>query len=647
MQLLGQILDVDLRNGNWRLYPYPEDTAAQFMAGRGFNASFLYNQIPVGIDPLGPKNALVFSCGLLAGAAAPTSSRLHVGALSPLTGLLGSSNIGGDFGYALRSCGIQVLIIRGRSPSPVYLWIDQGRIGLHDAQSLWGLETWETESRLKENLRDTTLQTLTIGPGGESGVLFACIISDGDHAAGRTGMGAVMGSKNLKAIVLKPSKQGQRKLAGTEQRNTLRRYVQAIKDSAEFKTLARYGGAGYIKWADDMGILATKNYRANHFAWADYLDGRELSKRVVRSRGCRGCPVRCKAELQSENGRSGKSSSLRPEFEPMIALGSKCGLADPEAVVDLDNLCSHLGLDNISTGSVIAFAMDLFERGILNLEDTGGLDLSWGNASSMESLIRQMAAQQGLGGILAKGVRRASRIIGKGAEKFAPQVKGLELCGYHPQGMLGTALGYAASSRGGDFNDVYASMEYQKSSRPQAIDPETRKSEPKKTDQVKAAMVKQARVVTTVLDCLGLCKVPPLSLLSAFDLQIVSQLAGALSGQVITAEDLFRVGERTIHLERLFNLRHGLTAADDCLPQMFFEPEYNPADGDSLSRGRLNQLVQAFYKSMGWDAKGCPLPNTLQQMQLENLDQAPGRMDFGRFTEKEMNVEHRTSNIEF
>jgi aldehyde:ferredoxin oxidoreductase len=522
------------------------------------------------------------------------------------------------------------LIIRGRSPSPVYLSIEQDRIGLHDAKSIWGLQTREAESRLKENLHDSTLKTMTIGPGGESGVLFGCIISDGDHAAGRTGMGTVMGFKNLKAIVLKPAKQGRPKVADTERRNTLRRYVQAIKGSAEFKTLSLYGGAGYIKWANDIGILATRNYRANRFAYADHLDGREISKSILRSRGCRGCPVRCKAELQTKNGRFGIRSSLRPEFEAMVALGSKCGLDDPEAVIALDNLCSCLGLDNISTGSVIAFAMDLFDRGILTLEDTGGLDLSWGNASSMETLIRQMVAQQSLGGILAQGVRRASRVIGKGAEKFAPQIKGLELSGYHPQGMIGTALGYAVSSRGGDFNDVYASLEYRRISQPKAIDSETRKIGAEKTEQAKAAMVKQARVVTTVLDCLGLCKVPPLSLLSAFDLQIVSQLAGALSGQTITAEDLFRVGERTIHLERLFNLRHGLTAADDCLPQMFFEAEYNPAADNSLRPSRLHQLVQAFYETMGWDAKGCPLPNTLRQMQLENPDRSPGRKDCGR-----------------
>ncbi|MBW2656694.1 MAG: aldehyde ferredoxin oxidoreductase, partial [Deltaproteobacteria bacterium] len=442
MAFVGQILEIDLSAGDWKFLPYPDDLQWKYLSGRGFNVQYLYNNMPADADPLGPENILLFSCGLLTGTAAPASARLHINARSPLTGLLGSSNIGGNFGAKLRSSGIQSLIIRGKSPEPVYLWIDGDKIEIRNARSIWGLDTWETDEQLKTKLGSEKLEIMTIGPASENGALFGCIMTDRDHAAGRTGMGTVMGSKNLKAIVVKEPKKKILFRASENGHEAIKRYIWQMKNSPHYKDIKKHGGAGYVKWADDLGILATRNFRENTFEAAGQIDGKNLEKNITRTRGCYRCPVRCKAELEFPEGKLKGRKAVRPEFEPMLSLGSRCGLTDLETLVYLDNLCSRLGMDSISAGGAIAFAMDLFDRGILTPEDTGGLELSWGNGQAMEVLIKQMAAGEGFGGILAKGVRQAARIIGRGAENYAPHVKGLELAGYHPDNIMGTALGY-------------------------------------------------------------------------------------------------------------------------------------------------------------------------------------------------------------
>jgi aldehyde:ferredoxin oxidoreductase len=291
-------------------------------------------------------------------------------------------------------------------------------------------------------------------------------------------------------------------------------------------------------------------------------------------------------------------------------------LTDLDTLVYLDNLCSRLGMDSISAGGAIAFAMDLFDRGILTPEDTGGLDLSWGNGQAMEVLIRQMAAGEGFGGILAKGVRQAARIIGRGAENYAPHVKGLELAGYHPDNIMGTALGYTVSNRGADFSDVYATLEYKWM-------PDEKIEEfglPKTIDlnsiHGKAALVRQSMIVGMVMDCLGLCKVPALCLICAYDLVAEAELTSELTDQPVSVGDLFAAGERILNLERLINLRFGATEADDRLPDMFFEKEYNAGKQPSKPQEWMEPMKQEFYAAMGWDENGRPAEKKLAQLGL-------------------------------
>ena len=611
----GDLLDVDLSGGRCRRGPVDADTVGRLVGGRGFNVGYLFTHLPVGADPLGPDNLLVFSCGLLTGTRAPTASRLHINALSPLTGLIGSSNIGGYAGAWLRSTGAMSLVVSGRSAAPVYLFISDDAVTLHDATPYWGLDTVETQARLCAALGDDKLQILAIGPAGENGVRFACIASGRDHAAGRTGLGAVMGAKRLKAVVIKkgaikPFDDRRRQAA-----DAVQEYVAMIKASPEYAMFSRYGGAGYVKWADDMGLMGTRNYRQARFEHVDKVDGRRLLADKVRASGCYRCPVQCKAELKFSAGAAKGRRATRPEFEPMINLGAKCGLDDLQAIVRLDNLCTRLGLDSTSAGTAVAFAMDLFERGILTTADTDGMALHWGDADVMERLIRRVAAGEGLGRVLAQGVRRAAAAIGRGAEAYAAHVKGLELTAYHPAAILGSALGYAVSSRGGDYNNVYAAMEHRWSPEKGAAAFGSPDAVNLKKPSGKGRLVRRAVLVNIVIDSLGLCKVPALSLLGTFDLENEARLAAAITGLSISAADLFRIGDRIAAMERLFNLRHDPGMDADRLPAMFFQ-----SSDPTLTPAVLQQMLLEFYAAMGWDAAGRPLDRTLAALDLQ-----PGR----------------------
>jgi len=607
MGIYDMTLNVDLTEKRHFLSPVQDRILKTSIGGRGFNVAYLFDRISGQIDPLGRDNCLLFSCGLLTGTAAPASSRLHINAVSPLTGLLGSSNIGGQAGAWLRSCGLQRIIIRGRSDNPVYLYIEEDFAEIRDARFLKGLDTFETQERIKDFLGNRQLACLVIGPAGENMARFACIISGRDHAAGRTGMGAVMGSKNLKAIVM--VKGGKKKLPikKSQARDAVRQYVKRIKASPDFKTFAQYGGAGYVKWADDMGIMPTRNYQGNRFHQVDSIDGRHLETFKLKSSGCYNCPVQCKAVLSFDRKEDPEQTATRPEFEPMLNIGSKCGLDDLEAIVYLDNLCSRLGVDSTSAATTMAFAMDLYDRGILTRDDTHGLDLTWGNAPVMETLISQMAFAEGFGALLSKGVRQAARVIGKGADQYAAHVKGLELSAYHPGSIMGTALGYAISSRGGDYNNVYASLEYRWSKdqashsfgSPEAVDIHATRG--------KGELIRRAVLVNIVLDSLGLCKVPVLSMIGAFDLRGEAELASSLTGLTITADALFKVGDRIAGMERCFNLRQSPDMDRDTLPAMFMDQP-----GSSLNQETLDAMISEYYTAMGWDEYGNPDPDLLK-----------------------------------
>lgn len=602
----GQLLNVNLNSGQCSLSEVPE-AALKHIGGRGFNIWYLYHHLPEKTDPLAPENLLLLSCGLLTGSSAPTSARLHINALSPLTGILGSSNIGGYAGAWLRSCNIASIIIKGKSEKPVYLYIDSKGAHLKDASHLKGCDAFETQDIIKQSHKNKKLKILAIGPGGESKVRFAAIMSGRDHAAGRTGMGSVMGSKNLKAIVISKGTHKHFPANTSVQKGAVKDYVSQIKKSSEFSFFSKHGGAGYVKWANDFGIMGSRNYGSIGVKDIEKIDGRKLDKNIVRSSGCFRCPVQCKADLKIEEMDKDKLFT-RPEFEPVINLGPKCGLNDLNQIIKLDNLCGRLGIDTTSTASVIAFAMDLFEKKILpgNLPEDmiGDLDLSWGNAATMEKLIYQMVEGKGLGNVLCLGVRKAAEIIGNGAKQYAAHVKGLELTAYHPTAIMGTALGYAVSSRGGDYNNVYASLEYSWSETKAKKEFGTREAVNIKSIMAKGKVIKKAVITNIIVDSLGFCKVPVLSLLKSFNLENEVKLINGLTGLNISSRDLFEAGERIAALEKLFNIRHANDDIEDKLPQMFINQSQN--HDPTLIRQNLETMLQEYYRAMGWDEKGIP-----------------------------------------
>ena len=597
---LGQLLNVDMNSCQCSFSAFPE-AALEYIGGRGFNIWYLYHHLSSGTSPLAPENILLLSCGLLTGSPAPASARLHINALSPLTEILGSSNIGGYAGAWLRSCNIASIIITGKSQKPVYLYIDSNGARFEDASHLKGCDAFETQDMIKLSHKNKKLKILTIGPGGENNVRFATIMSERDHAAGRTGMGSVMGSKNLKAIVISRGNHKHLPAAAPLQKKAVKAYALKIKNSSEFGFFSKYGGAGYVDWVNGFGIMGSKNYSKIGVRNIKKIDGRQLEKNIVRSSGCFKCPVQCKADLKLD-GMDTDELFTRPEFEPVINLGPKCGLDDMNQIIKLDNLCGRLGVDSTSAASVIAFAMDLFEKKLLPHDLIADLDLSWGNGATMEKLLYQMVEGKGLGKILCLGVKKAAEIIGKDTSKYAAHVKGLELTAYHPSAIMGTALGYAVSSRGGDYNNVYASLEYSWTEAEAKKEFGTKEAVNIKSIKAKGLLIKKAVITNIIVDSLGICKVPVLSLLKSFNLENETELVNGLTGLNLSNTDLFEAGQKIAGLEKLFNIRHSNKDIEDKLPEMFI----NRDSDQGLTLKNFETMLQEYYNAMGWDDKGIP-----------------------------------------
>jgi aldehyde:ferredoxin oxidoreductase len=610
----GKIIDIDLTDRQIDIKEFTEQMALDNLGGLGYNLHFLYRNLERGTDPLGAENVMILSPGLLTGTAAPSSSRVHVNALSPLSGLIGSSSVGGFLGTKLRCLGIAALIIRGAAAAPMFLAIDEEGVRFEDARDLWGKDTRETDADVKTLIGDEKAEILTIGVAGENRVRYACIMAGVDHSAGHTGMGAVMGSKLLKAISVSSKTRG--KKTPTEAMPAIREYVKSIRDSvSRYRDYSQLGSSGDVLELNEMGLLSSRNYRSMQLDGAERIDGRNLKSYVVRNITCPRCIVHCKAEVELKEGKHRGFRGGRPEYETVIDLGALCGLTDPEALMYLSNLCNILGVDTISTGSVIAFAMDLYDRGIISREQTDGIDLSWGNAEAMERIMNRIATREGIGDILAGGVFRAAQRIGNGAQKYAYHVKGVELYGSDPRGMMGTALSYAVSLRGGDFTSVYPVPEFRYT--PERAEKEfgTRQAVNRMATEGKGALVRYCLIVSSIIDSLGICKVPALTIAGNYDLEKETRLVRALAGLELTKEQLLYIGERIVNMEKLFNLRFGATSDLDTLPEKFL----NEAIGEGPSTGAkvdLKPMVQDFYRIMGWDEQGVPLPETLAALNL-------------------------------
>ncbi len=594
----GKILRIDLTNNEVTESPTSR-YAAKYLGGRGLNVKHLYDSIPPGTDPYGPDNILTLSCGGLTGTAAPVSSRLHINALSPLTGVLGGSNVGGGFGISLRSGGIQQLVIHGQASRPVYLWIDGDSVEIRNAKSLWGKDTWETQDQLKTKLNSEKLKILAIGPGGENGCGFGCIISERDHAAGRTGMGTVMGSKNLKAIAIRGNMPIP--IASIESFNTLRSQVNRdLRDDLVSTGLRDFGTSSASDIFDYFGMMPKHYYSSGKLDGVERISGPSVRETILSGVStCHGCVIACGRKVKLQDGFERKG----PEFETALGFGPNLGLTDMEAITLMGERCDQLGMDTISFSNTLGLAVFLYEKGILDQADTDGEVLAWGQAEMIFRMIEATAKRQGFGAQLALGARRLA--AEHNASQFAAEVKGLELAYHDPRGATGVALVYATSPRGACHNQShYYLVEIGQTIEEIGVDMLERRDVKKKPGNVA-----RHQDWTTFLNSLVMCIFANVPAHETVD------LLNYATGWDYSLEEAVEAGERIWNTKRMLNNNLGLTKEDDRLSHHLSKPLKE--GGSAGFKLPLATLLESYYHERGWDATtGLPSKRTLSRLGL-------------------------------
>lgn len=615
----GRVLRVDLSEGRIRVEVPGQQLYRRYLGGSALALHYLLKELKPGIDPLGPENLLVFAPSVLTGTPGPGFSRFTVAAKSPLTGALGEAEAGGWWAPELKLAGFDAVVISGRAPSPVYLYIKDGDASLRDARRIWGCDTREAQDVIREELGDDKIRIVQIGPAGERLVKYACVLNELKHANGRTGMGAVMGAKNLKAIAargtVKPSLFDAKGVQDTTKR-ILANYKRTPGDMHDL------GTSGGVPFLDGRGILPTRNFRQGTFEGARQISGQAMRDTILVGRGtCYGCYIACKREVHTGEPYNVDRSYGGPEYETVASFGSLCGVSDLAAVAKANELCNRYGLDTISTGSVIAFAMEAFEVGYLTREDTEGLDLRFGNAEAMLRMISMINERRGLGDLLAEGVRAAARKIGRGAEALAMHVKGQEFPMHEPRGKQSLALGYALSPTGACHMEAPHDTDFEGlgGAGLAALEP-LGILEPVPSADIGPAKVRVFYVgqqVWSLYNCIGLCAfvgtpIGPLTL------PMLTDYLSATTGWSVSLYELAKVGERSQNMARLFNLREGFTVTDDDLPPRVFEPlENGVLRGVALDRKEFDAARRLYYEMAGWDpATGVPTRGKLAELDL-------------------------------
>jgi len=608
----NKILRVNLTARTTSVETPTDEFERKYIGGAGFGTYFLFNETKAGIDPLGPENKLMFMAGPLTGYAFSGSSRNNVVTKSPLTMGYAKSEVGGFFGTEMRRAGFDGIIVEGKSPKPVYLFLHDGQAEIKDAANLWGRNTKETETAIRQANNDNRIRVCSIGPGGENLVKFACIINDLKEAAGRGGTGAVMGSKNLKAIAARGSQapEAARPEAFTEMQ-------QFFRDNAKMYELMSIYGTGAPAMMASM--IPMGNLPINNFVKGDFpvvkIDGGTLKNTVgIGMEGCYACLVRCKKVVKIDDpGMKVDPDYGGPEYETLAALGSTCGVDDMKAICKGNELCGAYSLDTISMGVTIGFAMECYEKGILTSKDTGGIELKFGNAEAMLKVIEMIARRQGIGDILADGSKQAAKKIGKGAEQFSMEVKGVNVPMHDPRakGVLG--LGYEINPHGADhcFNlhdtgfvapgpMLTALNQYGFFDPLPALD----------LSPTKVQMLKFTQSIRMIMDSACICQFPP------YTNDQVVDLFKAATGWNTGIMELMKTADRILNLARMYNIREGLSAADDKLPKRFYQQhvggpsEKNPP----YVEAELEKAKKYYYSIMGWDARGVPTPETLSYL---------------------------------
>ena len=610
---MGKILHVNLTTGATWIEEPPESFYRRCLGGNGFIAHYLYKEVPKGADPLGPENRLIFAAGLLTGTTLAGSGRNHIGAKSPLTGGYGESDVGGFFGAEMRRAGFDAVVIEGQSPRPVFLWLHNGQAEIRPADHLWGMHTQSCQEAIRQELGEPRARMALIGPGGEKLVRYACIINDLKHAAGRCGLGAVMGAKRLKAVVAL----GDRTLpiANPEAFKAL---VQWMREHWAERAQRRHelGTPGDVLDLNPRGVLPTRNFQDGQFEGAEKISGETMRDTILVGRGgCYACPIRCKRVVKVDEGPFRVDPGYGgPEYETIAAFGSNCGVDDLRAIAKAHELCNAYSLDTISTGMAVSFAMECFENGLLTLKDTGGLDLRFGNAEAMVELTRRICEREGLGDLLAEGPVAAAEKIGQGAKAYVLAVKNQPLPMHECRARHGQALGYAISLIGADhchnfWDEGLAKTPLSEDLRGLGI------YEPVPATELNAHKVRAYALRQTfrwIVNHIGLCVFLPWSRTQTVE------MVSAVTGWETNVWELRKTAERALTLARLFNLREGLSRADDALPPRMSQPHFTKTFSEKpILPETLDAAVTMYYGMMGWDPQtGMPGKAKLDELDI-------------------------------
>jgi len=616
----GKWLYVDLTTGKVEPRQYDPALAEGYLGGNGFGTRLLWEHVGPEVDPLAPENLLIFATGPLCGTLVPNSGRMEVIAKSPLTGIYGDANAGGFFGPELKFAGWDAVVVTGQAPHPVFLAIADERVELRDAHDLWGLTTSETEAAVRRAWGDSRVKTATIGPAGENRVRFAGIQTTPQRSAARCGLGAVMGSKHLKAVAVRGH--GPVRVADPARFHDLAvGFHRRLRANPVYEAVSAHGTPGIVTLMDALGRFPTLNFQRGSFPRIDEIGAEALEARAfVRHLACFGCPVGCDKLYRLADGPHAGLALRSVEYETLNALGANIWNADLDALLAANRLCDELGLDTISAGRAISFAMELWEQEILNLDDTGGLPLFWGDMNLVLRLLEMIARREGFGHLLAEGTRRTAQAIGRGAEEYAMHVKGLEIAAQDGRAQKSMGLAHVTSSRGADHLKAFPTIDetgYPEEARrrygeqylPEMAQPLATKHKP--------LLVKDGEDFGAVVDSVGVCKSGGTFVLAEIYWPDIAAALEAATGMEMPEERLKRIGERIYNLQRCYNARHGITRADDRLPRRFTEdpsPSGN-AQGQVID---LEPMLEEYYRLRGWDPEtGWPTEEKLRELGLE------------------------------
>jgi len=605
---VGKIARINLTEEKISFESLDLNMASKFIGASGFAIRFLIDEIDPTIDPFSPENKLIIMTGALTGTIVPGANKFAVAAKSPLTMGYGEAHAGGFWGVELKRAGYDGLIIEGRAEKPVYIYIKDNLIEIRNAVNLWGKSTSKTDEIIKDIHKDREVRVFSIGIGGENLVRYACIVTE-ERIAGRTGMGAVMGSKNLKAIAVRGS--GRIGIKNYDRvRMLVKRLYPTIMSYPPSQIRALYGTNGEMPIFYEYGDVPIKNFSLGKWDGIKKISGKAIVEKMLkRHRACFNCPVHCWKEVEVEIEGMGKIVTKSPEYETATSLGSNLLIDNPEAIVYMSYLCNEYGIDTISTGVTIAWAMEAFEKGALTEEDTGGIELRWGDYNTVIKLIEMIAYRKGFGNILAEGCRLASKLIDKGSEEYAMHVKGVEVPMHDPRAFKGLGLQYATSNRGADHLYGFFVRIEQGERMP---DLKIYERVDRFKDEGKGWMVAVREDWDEIVDSMGLCK---------FVLIYPGHVAGFYSlvtGISKTVRDLLKDGERIFNLKRLFNIACGIGRKDDVLPKRFLKEAFSEggAKGQVVN---LDKMLREYYEYRDWDEDGKPSRRKIEELGIFDI----------------------------